>query len=367
MTERDTDLTDAPAHAAMDQFTAHLDRGWDLIHRGDLRGAQLSAEKALEIDAQAPEAHNLLGFVKAGQGQAEDALEAYRTALALDDTFVEAMLNAAEVLIHPLHDFDAALAMIDEALELADNPDETADALLLKYDGYTHQGDREGAQRVVHSFPEGPFENARLDFLVGRAHFETGGYGRAKALLEHAIAAEPAFGDAHHTLALVFDAQRNTRAMVRSFLRAREADMALGIAPWAPSTSAFEELARAAIKRLAEPLQAALNEADLVVSDIPGAEVVADGIDPRICALLDAGERGIGVTNFEVDISDPDVPSVRRVFFYQRNFERAVEDAADLPDEIAVVLEEELTATFPALAPYATLLRTDDEHGGSDH
>ena len=95
MTERDTDVTEPPPHPGMDQFTAHLDRGWDLVHRGDLRGAQLSAEKSLEVDPQAPEAHNLLGYVKAAQGQAEDALELYRTAIALDDTFVEAMLNAA--------------------------------------------------------------------------------------------------------------------------------------------------------------------------------------------------------------------------------------------------------------------------------
>jgi tetratricopeptide (TPR) repeat protein len=363
MTERDTDLTDAPAHAAMDQFTAHLDRGWDLIHRGDLRGAQLSAEKALEIDGQAPEAHNLLGFIKAGQGQAEDALESYRTALALDDTFVEAMLNAAEVLIHPLHDFDGALGMIEDALDLADNDDETADALLLKYDTYMHQGDRESARRVVHSFPAGPFENARLDFLVGRAHYETGGHAQAKALLEHAIAAEAAFGDAHHTLALVHEALSDTPAMVRAFLRAREADLTLGAAPWAPTSGAFEELVRAAIAKLTPPLQAALDSAELFVSDMPGAEVVVDGVDPRISALLDAGERRAAneeAANLESN------PQVRRIFFYQRNVERAVDDATDLPEEIALVLEEELTATFPALAPYATLLR-DDEESGSDH
>lgn len=361
MTERDTDLTDIPAHAAMDQLTAHLDRGWDLIHRGDLRGAQLSAEKALELDGQAPEAHNLLGYVKAGQGQAEDALDAYRTALALDDTFVEAMLNAAEVLIHPLHDFEGALGMIEEALDLADNADETADALLLKYDTYMHQGDREGARRVVHSFPAGPFENARLDFLVGRAHFETGGNAEAKALLEHAIAAEATFGDAHHTLALVHEAQGDNPAMVQSFLRAREADILLGTPSWALSRAAFEELTRAAIQRLAPQLQAAMQDADLFISDMPGAEVVADGIDPRISALLDATDPGLAVDA---------APKVRRIFFYQRNIERSVEDAADLADEVAMVLEEELCATFPALAPHAMLLRPDDqhnEHSGSDH
>ena len=69
----------------MDQFSAHLDRGWDLVQRGDPRGAELSARRALEIDAQSPEAYNLLGYVAALKGEFEEAVEHYRQAIALDD------------------------------------------------------------------------------------------------------------------------------------------------------------------------------------------------------------------------------------------------------------------------------------------
>ena len=92
-------------HRPMDQFTAHLDRGWDLVARGDYAGALLSAQKGMELDGESPEVHNLMGFIQAAEGNAEDALEHYRQAVELDDTFVEAMLNAAEVLIHPLADY----------------------------------------------------------------------------------------------------------------------------------------------------------------------------------------------------------------------------------------------------------------------
>ena len=30
----------------MDQLSAHLDRGWDLVHRGDAQGAASSAQRA---------------------------------------------------------------------------------------------------------------------------------------------------------------------------------------------------------------------------------------------------------------------------------------------------------------------------------
>src|SRR5688500_20088347 len=102
----------------MDQFAAHLDRGWDLVVRGDLAGALLSAQKSLELDAESPEAHNLIGYIHAAEGNAEEALEHYKQAIELDETFVEAMLNAAEVMIHPIRDFDGAIGMVDDALEL---------------------------------------------------------------------------------------------------------------------------------------------------------------------------------------------------------------------------------------------------------
>ncbi|HEX6243456.1 MAG TPA: tetratricopeptide repeat protein, partial [Polyangiales bacterium] len=129
----------------MDQFTAHLDRGWDLVNRGDFAGALISAQKSLELDAESPEAHNLLGYVHQAQGRADDALDHYRQAIAIDDTYVEAMLNAAEVMIHSLRDVENGLAMLDDALDLAEGDDEVADALLLKFDALMQQDDRPAA------------------------------------------------------------------------------------------------------------------------------------------------------------------------------------------------------------------------------
>jgi tetratricopeptide (TPR) repeat protein len=350
MADSDTNVTDASARGPMDQFTAHLDRGWDLLHRGDLRGAELSAEKSLELDAQSPEAHNLLGYVKAAQGNAEDAIEHYRQAIALDDTFVEAMLNAAEVLIHPLHDFDAALGMVEEALDFAENDDEIADALLLKYDAFMHQGDKDNAARVVAALPKGPFESARLDFLVGRSHFEIGDAAGALSLLQSAVTREPTYGDAHHTLALAHEVMGDGRAMVASFLRAREADLAQAPVFWALSRDAFEERVRETLERLPKPLAAALDGALVVVTDLPGAEVVADGVDPRTSVLLDTAQT--------TGVASVGEPKATRVFVYQRNSERSAEDLSELNDELYALIEDELCATFPELAPHA--IRSDD-------
>jgi tetratricopeptide (TPR) repeat protein len=336
--EGDGNFSEPPNRSPMDQFSAHLDRGWDLVHRGDLAGARRSAEKSLEIDAESAEAHNLLGYVSAAVGSPETALEHYRQAIALDDSFVEAMLNAAEVLIHPLHDFSAATGLIDEALEWAENDDEVTDALLLKFDALMHQGDHEAAKQLLRTLPDGPFEGARLEFLVGRACFEVGEVETAKPHLERAVQREPENADARYYMGMLHDSLGEHDAATLELLRCRELDTGAARPQWSWSQPHFERQLRLAIERLDDARRAVLEGALVVVSDLPGAEVVADGVDPRASVLLDALREG-----------DPG-PRVGRVFVYQRNLERSCDGPAKLDDELSRLLQVEIDATFPNVA-----------------
>ena len=322
----------------MDQFSAHLDRGWDLIHRGDLAGALLSAEKSLELDSQSPEAYNLLGYVRAAQGDASEALEHYRHALALDDSFVEAMLNAAEILIHPIHDFDAAQGLVREALDFAEDDDEVADALLISFDAHMHQGDREAAGRVANRLPSGPFGNSRLDFLVGRAHFEVEHRDRARAFLTRALERDADNPELHYYIGLMHEQDKDQQAATLSFLKARKLDQLEPEPPWALSEDRFQEQVKRALEGLPAECASVVRGAMVVVSDLPGIELVADGVDPRAALILDA-----------IDEQAPE-PKVGRVFLYKKNLERAVEEPGALHEQIAELLQQELEAIFPVLA-----------------
>ena len=331
----------------MDQFTAHLDRGWDLVSRGDYAGALISAQKSLELDAESPEAHNLLGFIHQAEGRADDALDHYRQAIAIDETYVEAMLNAAEVLIHSLRDLDNGLAMVEEALDFAEGDDEVADALLLRFDAVMQQGDRDGATAVAAKLPAGPFENAQLDFMIGRAKFETGDLDGAEKHLEIAVKREGQSGDAFYYQGLVHEARGDLRGATLSFLQAREADLNAPRPGWSLSSANFERRVQAAVRKLPTALAEAIDGALVVVSDIPGPEVVAEGVDPHIGVLIDdlqdAGGRPV--------VGDAQAERAGRVFVYQRNVERWADNAGEIEDEILHTLEQELMLTFPQLAP----------------
>ncbi|HEX9295167.1 MAG TPA: tetratricopeptide repeat protein [Polyangiaceae bacterium] len=319
----------------MDQFSAHLDRGWDLVQRGDTRGAEASARRALEIDPQSPEAYNLLGYVAALEGEASEAIESYRQAIALDETYLEAMLNAAEVYIHPLAEFDEAVNMCDQALDLAETDEEVIDALLLKFDAMLGKGDVKEAAQVIGRVPEGPYKNPNHTFLIGRAYYEIGEIDRASGLIEEAAAREPTHAEAHYYLGLVRDERGDSRGATAAFLRCRQLDLETTSPSWSLPRELFAKTVEKAVLSLDPILSRYVRDASVHVSDVPGIELVADGVDPRALVLLD----GLGT---------PDGPpqSASRIFVYQRNIERLSGGTERLEQEITSAFEREITATF---------------------
>lgn len=323
----------------MDQLSAHLDRGWDLAQKGDGEGATACAKRALEIDPQSPEVHNLLGFTAALRGEAEEALEHYRQAITLDDTYFEAMLNAAELLVHPLGDFDEALALCDDAYDLAETDEEMADCVLLKVDAAMAKGDTPEAKRAMTMIPEGPFQNSAYMFLVGRAYYELGDMAKAAPLIEEAARKEPGHADAQYYLGLVRDEQGNGRGATEAFLRARHLDLGQGATPWSPSPEVFEAMVRSVLGKLDVVLARYVRAADVFIVDVPGVELVVDGVDPRALMILDAPTH--------VDGHDgEDEPRRVRLFVYQRNVERAASSLESLEEELQEALEREITSVF---------------------
>lgn len=335
----------------MDQMSAHVDRAWDRMAAGDIAGALRSAEKASEMDRDSPEVQNLLGYVLAADGRAEEAIEHYRQAIELDESFVEAMLNATEVMLFPLRDFDGAIAMVDQALEWIEEDAELADALLLQVDAHLGKGARQDAERVLQRVPKGPFDNAGIEVALGRAWFELGNIAEAEPHLDRALALDDDLADAHYYVGLCREQRKDLTGMAVAFLRARDAELRKGPPLGPMSATEFEERVRGAIQSLPEALAKTIDGAFVIVGDVPGAEVVAEGVDPRIPVLLD------GLSN------EGEPARASRVFVYRRNVERM--GAGDERELIAQAIVEELRHTFPELLPGDAVVGTEgsDEAG----
>jgi tetratricopeptide (TPR) repeat protein len=319
----------------MDQFSAHLDRGWDLVQRGDTRAAEASARRALELDPQSPEVFNLLGYVAALEGDSLEAIEQYKQAYTLDDTYMEAMLNAAELYIHPLGEFDEAIALCEQSLALSETDEETIDTLLLMFDAMLGKGDVEGGRAVITRLPDGPYDNVHHTFLVGRAWYEIGALDRALPLIEEAAKRDPMQAESWYYLGLVRDESGNARGATECFLRSRELDLNDPPVAWSPPREMFSAVVTKAIAGLEPPLRKFVSEAGIYVSEVPGIELVADGVDPRALLLLD------GLASVE----NPG-PPCGRVFVYQRNVERVAGCPDRIEQELQEALVREIAATF---------------------
>lgn len=332
----------------MDRLSAHLDRGWELVTQGDLNGAMASAEQTLELDGDSPDAHNLIGYIHAANGNLDMALEHYRQAIDLDEHYLEAMLNAAELLIHPLGSFDEAIRVLDQALESCQTADDIADASVLKVDALLQQGDRAAAAELLLGLPEGPFENQQLDFLIGRAHFELDQLDAAAVLIERAAARPDASPDVMYYLGLLRDKQGQQGEASLAFLKTRHLDGQLPSPPWAPSHGRFEKVVQAALRELPEELAKRLEGNLIMVTDLPGLEIVAEGVDPRTPLLLD-------------EMVAQGTDEHRRLFLYQRNIERLIRHPLELQQDVLEILHRELEAHFnrPSDKPAASKFSTN--------
>jgi tetratricopeptide (TPR) repeat protein len=323
----------------MDQFTAHLDRGWDLAQRGDALGAEASARRALELESSSPEAHNLLGYSCALRGDYEEALEFYRQAIALDDTFLEAMLNAAELCIFPLGDLEQALSFCEDALQLVENDEEATDALLLQFDAYLGLGKTDQAQRTIARIPKGPYSNPSHAFLIGRAHFELGEVELSEGLLDEAVRRDPDNPEPHYYLGLIKDERGDIAEATECFLRVQYLDHEGPPPPWSLGREAFLELVRRVVDGLTPRLRALLDARQVYVAEAPGVEAIVDGADPRAPMLLD-----------QLDGPGPSI----RIFVYQRNVERLAGSLDRMEEEIQAALEREVAGALLGPEPEPT-------------
>ncbi|MCB9599062.1 MAG: tetratricopeptide repeat protein [Sandaracinus sp.] len=167
-----------------------------------------------------------MGYVLAANGQLGDALEHYREAIELDGSFFEAMLNASEAFLQ-LGQLQEALAMASDAQDVAHTDDEKADAMLLQIDALLAAGRREEAEALVPDLPRGPFENPHLEFLVGRALYETGDLEGASMRIEQAAGIGSTDPEVYYYLGLVRENRGDVRGATAAFLQSRDLELEL--------------------------------------------------------------------------------------------------------------------------------------------
>jgi tetratricopeptide (TPR) repeat protein len=312
----------------MDRLSAHIDRSWDMISRGDNAAALVAARRALQLDRKNPEVHNLIGYIHALDGDFDDALESYRRAIDLDEWYLDPILNAAELLSHPDADPDEAIRLCRRAAELELSSEEHADAALIEIEALFSAGrDGEVVRRLdeledVEALP--PVYRA----AIGRAFYDVGEIEKAREHVDAALGADSGLTDAWYCAGLIARDEGRRVDAVRAFLTVRKGDLELPRLPWGASSPEETTTAVAeAIGRLPVEQRLLLEGAEVRVTPCPDEGQVRDEVDPRQIVLA---ER-----------VDADRGAFERLWVFSLNLERIAPPTA-ISDELLRALSYEI-------------------------
>lgn len=338
----------------MDAITAHLDRGWDLLGRGDTMAARVSAHHILQLDGESPEGHTLLGAIMAAEGEPEEAMELFRRALDNEPEYVDALLYAAEIAIHPLADFEQALKFCDEAEELvAEGEEEALDVWLLRAEACIAAGSRGMANRALDALPKPPYPDPAYNLRVGRLCLDLERREQAVALLEQALEQPSSRVDAHYFLGVALEQEGKSLEALAHLFSVHALDKETPRPRWALDDAAFESLFERVLTAVPAPYTEQILGVPHRVEDVPPLELVAEGLDPRAAVFFagmppraeegdGAARRRRGATPAAAEVS----AVLAAIFVYKRNVERFAGSAAAVRGELYRAVVQELSFFF---------------------
>ena len=145
------------------------------------RPALESFQRALQLDPGSVKAENNLGLAFAGLNRVDEAIAAYRKALAMQarspHPSEQPMLNLATVLIDR-NQLDEALPLLQQAAQIAPN-----DWKILAQLGrlYTERGDLDAARKALERAVAIEPRNSSLHFQLGQVYKKSGATEKAQA------------------------------------------------------------------------------------------------------------------------------------------------------------------------------------------
>jgi tetratricopeptide (TPR) repeat protein len=312
-----------------------MDRAWEMISRGEGVQALLAARQALQIDADSPEAHNLLGCIYAMDGDFSEALTCYQRAIELDDGYLDPLLNKAELLLHARTSSDEAIQLCIQARSLVAVEEELVEVVLLEVDALLNLGKLDEAHLKLMEIEPADTMSPYHSMMLGRAFYETGDFERAEGFIDRAIAGDDSLTDAWYCRGLLQREAGQRIDAVVSFTKVLKADAKKAPLPWIAELDepTVETLIRAALQRIPEHIKEMLAQTDIKIVPLPSADQLRREIDPRQALWAEGINLKTG--------------SFERLWVFVNNLEFAGISPDHKEEGLAALVEDEVCPTRP--------------------
>lgn len=324
--------------ARQQRLQSILERGFEALNEGDYEAAEAALEQCQRIDRIHPEVRILDGELNLVAGEAQDAEEAFRGALAKDPTSSAAKLGIAKALLYQMQDEeddDAARKLGDKAIEAIGGQGDEPEALLIRTGVIAALDGKHPVTEQVLSALEAAIEvvpAVALDAAPMVAHFAS---ERALAWLGRAAQEEDLRADAYYERGCVHSELEQLAPQIEAWKQAWELDGKEEIEPLADA-DVFEEMAQVALEELPEELHQRLERVAILIDERPTLDMVQEGVDPRSLGLF---------TGTPTTEEQSGVPALTHIHIFKRNLERVCRDLDDLEEQVRITVLHE-TAHF---------------------
>jgi hypothetical protein len=252
------------------------------------------------------------------------------------------------------------IAVLDAAIELAagredlasisiapDSPRAAAAAYLhLDHDGEALE-DEERIERVARIL--------QFAARLSRLRIDLGDAAEGLRMLRRLVELFPEDADAWYLCSEAEHRHGDLRRATDAAMRTLDLDAATELPPWVPTAAILHRRVVQLIKTAADAELRGLVEGDVaftvLIKEQPAAELVAEGVDPRLLALAlvskppDPPKADASATEgSEAESSEADPGIVTGIAVYPRNLARYVTDGEQFAHELRVAVIDELAA-----------------------
>ena len=315
-----------------------LDQAWDALDEGRPEAALRLCDRAMRLDAAAPDAYYVRGRALMDLGRDEEAVKQFDRCLKQDGDYYEAMLAKAAALLEAGEDPEQAVVLCDRALACDPDAEYETWAYELKVDALLAAGRLDQALRTAERGVRAAPERAPLHARRASALYEMGRFREAEEPIEEALRRDPDDAFALHLRARIRQRLGRAEAAERDFRRAAQLAPEEYRVPFRLGGRDFEALIAEALREIPLPFRALLDKWNGQVSamDFPSPEMIREGLSPDILGVYQ------GVTDYERDRGlFPD-----KIILFQRTLENICGSRDELRREIRDTVRHEVGHHF---------------------
>lgn len=320
-----------------DRLEADLDRGFAALEAGEIEDAAACVERCERIDRGNPDVVLLSAAVADARGDAETALPLYRKLVELRPDDAMPRICAARLQLRDLGEPEAALETIEGALEFIDEEADLIEAVLVRAEALVALDELDTAREALAELSTSVIEDGELALDLAELCLAAQDPAAAERWIEIARKTPELAADALHALGRAREAVGDKAGMVEAWQQVRKLDAKAADGPVSISEDALVAIAEETLAELPDEARQRLENVPILVSDLPSAEQITDGLDPRLLGLFQGTPMPEGG-----DLA----PTVTHILLFRKNLERASTDLDQLAEEVRITVLHETAHYF---------------------